>query len=71
MENLGIQKLTKELKKLNPNIDVHFKADTYPAIIIAKCSDISKLKLPVGYYCNDKNGLTNTTLIQVSMKALI
>ncbi len=59
MENMGIQELTKELKKLNPNIEVRFKADTYPAIIIARCSDCSKLNLPVGYYYNDKNGLTN------------
>ena len=55
MENMGIQKLTEELKKLNPNIDVCFKADTYPAIIIVGCSDCSQLKFPAGYYLNEKN----------------
>ena len=59
MENMGIQKLTKELKKLNPNINIRFKADIYPAIIIARCSDCAMLNLPAGYYCNGKNGLTN------------
>lgn len=59
MENMGIRKLTEELKRLNPNIDVCCKADTYPAIIIVGCSDCTQLNLPAGYYCNDKNGLTN------------
>ena len=59
MENMGIQKLTEELKRLNPSIDVCFKADIYPAIIIVGCSDCAQLNLPAGYYCNGKNGLTN------------
>lgn len=59
MENMGIKKLTEELKKLNPDIYVCFKADTYPASIIARCNDCAQLNLPAGYYRNDKNGLTN------------
>lgn len=59
MENVGIRKLTKKLKQLNPGIDIYFKDETYPATIIAKCSDCSQLHLPEGYYRNDKNGLTN------------
>ena len=59
MENMGIQKLTKELKKLNPNINISFEADSCPAIIIARCSDCAMLNLLVGYYCNGKNELTN------------
>lgn len=59
MENMGIQKLTEELKRLNPGTDVCFKVDIYPAIIIVRCSDCAKLTLPEGYYLSDKNGLTN------------
>lgn len=59
MENMGIQKLTKELRKLNPNVDVRFDADTFPALIIVRCSDCTQLNLPAGYYINGKNGLTN------------
>lgn len=59
MENMGVQKLTKELKKLNPHINIRSITDAYPATIIARCSDCSKLTLPAGYYFSDKNGLTN------------
>ncbi len=59
MENLGIQKLVKELKRLNPSVDVRCKSDIYPAIIIARCSDCALLSLPTGYYYSAKNGLTN------------
>lgn len=59
MENMGIQKLTKELKKLNPSIDFQYKTDVYPAIIIAMCSYGTRLNLPEGYYLTEKNGLTN------------
>lgn len=59
MENMGIQKLTEELKQLNSGTDICFNADIYPAIIIARCSDRTKLTLPKGYYISGKNGLTN------------
>lgn len=57
MENMGIQKMTKELKKLNPNVS--FEADKHLAIIIAECPDCTQINLPSGYYHNDKNGFTN------------
>ncbi len=59
MENMGIRKLTKELKRLNRGTTIYCNDETHPAIIIARCSDCSQLHLPNGYYCNDKNGLTN------------
>lgn len=57
--NMGIWELKGELERLNPNIDFCVYADTYPGIIIAKCSDCAQLNLPKGYYLNEKNGLTN------------
>ncbi len=59
MENMGIRKLVDELRKLNPNVDIEFKADTFPAIIIASCSNCAELELPNGYYISCKNSLTN------------
>ena len=59
MENMGICKMEKELKRLNPNISIYAKADVFPAIIVARCSDCSQLNLPTGYEWNEKNGLTN------------
>ena len=60
MENMGIEKLIKELKRRNPDIVFSFKNDTYPTIIIAsQCSDCAKLNLPTGYYYCEKNVLTN------------
>ncbi len=59
MENLGVTRLTAELKKLNPGTAICFCNDSYPEIIIASCNDVSKLNLPNGYYLSDKNGLTN------------
>lgn len=59
MENMGIQKLTEELKRLNSGAKVFFDGSIYPAVIIVECSDCAKLTFPEGYYFNDKNGLTN------------
>ena len=59
MENMGIRKLTEELRKLNPGVNFSFNADTYPGLIIADCNDFAMLNLPVGYYISPKNGLTN------------
>lgn len=59
MENMGIQRLTEELRRLNLGTDICFNPDIYPAIIIARCSDCTKLSLPSGYYLSSKNGLTN------------
>lgn len=56
---MGIQKLVKELKKLNPNVAMLVDDDSYPSIIVAKCQSCEDLKLPAGYYCNEKNSLTN------------
>lgn len=54
MESIGIQKLAEELKKLNPGVDVLFKADASPAIIIVGGSNCANLNLPAEYYCNGK-----------------
>lgn len=59
MENMGIQKLVKELKRLNPKVEMLIDDDSYPAIIVAKCPSCESLNLPEGYYCSEKNGLTN------------
>lgn len=59
MENMGIQKLTGELKKLNPKVEMLIDDSSYPPIIVAKCQSCEELKLPEGYYCNEKNSLTN------------
>lgn len=56
---MGIQKLVKELKKLNPNVAMLIDEDSYPTIIVAKCQSCEELKLPEGYDYNEKNGLTN------------
>lgn len=59
MENLGIKKLTEELRRLNPEIDICFESEVYPGIIIARCADCANLTFPEGYYISGKNGLTN------------
>ena len=59
MENMGISKLTKEIKRLNPNVEVYYNVDSYPEIIIARCSDCTQLDIPTGYEFNGKNGITN------------
>lgn len=59
MENIGIKKMAEELKKLNPSTTFLFKEEGWTAIILAQCSDCSKLTFPEGYYLSGKNGLTN------------
>lgn len=59
VENLGVARLTDELKKLNPGTAICFCNDSYPEIIIANCDNVKKLALPNGYYISEKNGLTN------------
>ena len=57
MKNMGIQKLTEELKRLNPSIDVCFKADIYPAIIIVGCSDCAQLEETLSCATQSENKL--------------
>ena len=59
MENIGIKKMAEELKKLNPSTAFLFKEEGWTTIILAQCSDLSKLTFPEGYYLSGKNGLTN------------
>lgn len=58
MENLGIIKLAKALKELNPAVCLVYDTFSWPGIIY--CSqEPQTLKYPKGYYYSEKNGITN------------
>lgn len=50
--------LVKELQMLNPGVDIKYD-ESLPTKKIVCSKNIDELKLPVGFYYNDKNGLTN------------
>lgn len=58
MENIGITQMKKELKILNPNVQFDVKDYCVPAIIYGNIP-AENLRLPKGYYHNDKNGINN------------
>lgn len=50
--------LLKELQRLNPGVDIEYD-ESLPTKKIVCSKNIDELKLPVGFYYNEKNGLTN------------
>lgn len=53
-----IEELIKELKETNPNVDFVMKKDGSDNTLYIS-ENISKIKLPTGFYYNSKNGITN------------
>ncbi len=58
---LSIQKLTQDLRKLNPEIDFDFRLDMYPATIIVKSFYIKDLVLPNGFHFNGSNEISDNS----------
>lgn len=58
IKNMGIIGLIKELKMLNPNTEIRFETSAGTIVIIARCTELTRLKLPKGYEINN-NKLTN------------
>ena len=58
MSNIGINNMMKNLRALNKNGKFDINCSNFPNIIIGTIPT-SKLLLPVGYYWNEKNGITN------------
>ena len=58
MENIGVSKLVIKLIKLNPDANIIYDDDTYPAIIITDVP-VTKLSLPEGYYLRGDSEITN------------
>lgn len=60
MENIGIATMKKELVRLNPTVKFDVRdTSVSPIIIIYGNVPGEKLKLPNGYYYNEKNGITD------------
>lgn len=60
MENMGLNKMIKKLRELNPTVkfDVHDRKVS-PSIIIIGTVPARELSFPNGYYWNEKNGITD------------
>lgn len=59
IENLGKEKLIKELNKLNPGINAR-NSNEYEQVILVDTGVIpNNLKYPEGYYFSEKLGINN------------
>lgn len=62
MENIGVFELVKKIRRLNAgNFCMNYLFAGYIGSqeVILTNLDMSKVKLPDGYYYNEKNGVTN------------
>ncbi len=56
VENMGIRRMVEELRKLNPTGKFEVIDDF---VIQISGIEANELKLPEGYECTEKNGITN------------
>ena len=60
MDYMGRSKMVEELRKLNPTVSFTIPGEEYgDDVIVASIDNLESLKLPKGFYMNQKNGLTN------------